>query len=462
MNYDFYLKKHISEIVSDINLKIKSSHIASFSFISSESVLITFSFYRKQDLYINLKNNQPYIGFVNKRKSISNLNKDIPYKFRHFIKDSYIAGVSNLNDDTIIIFDLNKKVDEFDYKKYKLIMELIHNKTNLVLCDENNNIIVVLKPHSSLLDRNMIIGQKYDLPNKVNIANKQKEDITYDDYLRYGEGLYTASLAKRKDEKYHDLLKFIKQKINITKNKLPKLDTEILNGNNDLIYKELGEACYYYQQEDLKQLFKDNNKKYDDTLTNIELANNCFYKYKKAKSKIENAATQKEKCKDDLLYYQHLLEQYENGSEDDLLQMQTYLLKNKVINKHEKQISNKLSPYFIKLDNYKILFGKNDLQNDNLTFKIAKDNDLFLHIHPYSGAHVIIKGDNPSDEVISIAAQICLLCSKKEASEVVYTNKKYLKKGHKLGQVILKKYQTLKIDKVSDKVKQLYDSAQRY
>ena len=128
---------------------------------------------------------------------------------------------------------------------------------------------------------------------------------------------------------------------------------------------------------------------------------------------------------------------------------------------NEKQIIKKTTPYQIKMEGCTILFGKNDIQNDYLTFHIAKDDDLFFHIHPYSGAHVIIKGNNPSDNLINIACQICLILSKKTASDVIFTKKKYVKKGHKLGQVILKKYQILKINNVDDSVKELIFKANK-
>ena len=58
-------------------------------------------------------------------------------------------------------------------------------------------------------------------------------------------------------------------------------------------------------------------------------------------------------------------------------------------------------------------FGRNAEQNQHLSFKIAHDEDTFLHIHDYSGAHVIIFKQNPNEEELLIGAELAIYLSKK-------------------------------------------------
>lgn len=461
MNLDFFLKTNIQNICNDLKTKLVSNHIANLTFINKNSLYFNFSFYRQELLFINLTNNNPFIGLIKKEKTLSNFNKDIAFQFRHFIKDSYINDIRLLNDDTILIFDLFKKIDEFDHRQFHLIIELIFNKTNLILCDENFNIILVFKPSSILQKRDISIGKPYQIPDKYIKNIDFKDDLTLKEYYAYGEKLFQEKLMSRKEEKFKKLHQFILNKIKLLNRKKIILNQEIVDAKKDLIYEELGNACYYYNQNELEQLFLENNKQFKKDEDIKLVASSCFKKYKKAKSKIDNSEKQLNICNDDLQYFSNLLIQYENGDEDDLLQLESLLLPEKIFNKNEKQIIKKTTPYQIKIEGCTILFGKNDIQNDYLTFHIAKDDDLFFHIHPYSGAHVIIKGNNPSDNLINIACQICLILSKKTASDVIFTKKKYVKKGHKLGQVILKKYQILKINNVDDSVKELIFKANK-
>ena len=118
-----------------------------------------------------------------------------------------------------------------------------------------------------------------------------------------------------------------------------------------------------------------------------------------------------------------------------------------------KQEVNKLSPFYIVIDNTKIAFGRNALQNDLLTFKRAHKDYYFFHIKDYSGSHVVILKPNPTDKDKQFASELCLALSNKEAGEIQMAQIKDIKKGQFVGQVIFSNYTVIKVNKVSDKVK---------
>lgn len=101
-------------------------------------------------------------------------------------------------------------------------------------------------------------------------------------------------------------------------------------------------------------------------------------------------------------------------------------------------------------EGYKIMVGKNNRQNDELTTKIAAKNDMWFHVKNIPGSHVIVfcGGQPISDETVIYAAELAALNSKASASSQVpvdYTLVKNVKKpnGAKPGMVIYTTNQTV-------------------
>ncbi|MBQ3755198.1 MAG: DUF814 domain-containing protein [Clostridia bacterium] len=115
--------------------------------------------------------------------------------------------------------------------------------------------------------------------------------------------------------------------------------------------------------------------------------------------------------------------------------------KNKKVRKEKSE-----PPYIYVVDGFYIYRGKNNLQNDELTFSLASSNDMWLHLKNEHGAHTVIITDGKSvpDKVLKIAAEIT--ASTKSASvEVDYTQIKNVKRkpnGHP-GQTIYVNYKTI-------------------
>jgi predicted ribosome quality control (RQC) complex YloA/Tae2 family protein len=84
------------------------------------------------------------------------------------------------------------------------------------------------------------------------------------------------------------------------------------------------------------------------------------------------------------------------------------------------------------VDGYTIMIGKNAKMNDHLTFKIAKDNDIWLHASGVPGSHIVINvmdDEIPPKEVIEKAAELAAQNSKSTGkTEVVWTQRKNVTK----------------------------------
>ena len=138
-----------------------------------------------------------------------------------------------------------------------------------------------------------------------------------------------------------------------------------------------------------------------------------------------------------------------NELRDELYQ-QGYHVKKPEKSKIRRQISKPLE--FRLSDGFVAYVGRNNMQNDELTLRQSRSNDLWFHTKFIHGSHTVIKtgGRIPSDDVIVEAAKICAYYSKARNSANVpvdYTVIKNVKKpnGAKPGMVIYDNYNTVNV-----------------
>ena len=144
-----------------------------------------------------------------------------------------------------------------------------------------------------------------------------------------------------------------------------------------------------------------------------------------------------------------------NDVDDIYLEIQENLLDTKINSKKEKKKSEeKTSPLHLDIDGYNVYVGRNNKQNDYLTFKVANKEDLWFHTENIHGSHVILKLDNNkevTDEIISNVASIAAYYSKGRNSSKVnvqYTEVKNIKKPRnaKPGFVVFNRYNSLVVE----------------
>ena len=211
------------------------------------------------------------------------------------------------------------------------------------------------------------------------------------------------------------------------------------------VYGELIQAFGYGLEEGSKELiaqnYYDNNKEIkiplDPNLTPLENSQKYFDKYGKMKRTEEalNKLTEETKAEID-----HL-ESIQNSlniatSSDDLIQIKQELIEYGFIKKGQntKKVKIKSKPFhYISSDGYDIYVGKNNFQNDELTFKFATGNDWWFHAKGMPGSHVIVKSKNEElpDRVFEEAGKLAGYYSKGRDSdkiEIDYLQKKNVKK----------------------------------
>ncbi|MEZ3485850.1 MAG: NFACT family protein [Lachnospiraceae bacterium] len=213
--------------------------------------------------------------------------------------------------------------------------------------------------------------------------------------------------------------------------------------------KEMNALNYYTDQEITIPL--------DPTLTPQENAQKYFAKYNKQKRTFEALTGLIRETGDDIRYLESISNALDIAmSEADLAQIKEELIQSgyvrrKYTKKKVKLISKPM--HYLSSDGYHMYVGKNNLQNDELTFSFASGNDWWFHAKGAPGSHVIVKsgGDELPDRVFEEAGRLAAYYSRNRGSdkvEIDYVEKKHVKKpnGAKPGFVVYYTNYSLVID----------------
>lgn len=201
----------------------------------------------------------------------------------------------------------------------------------------------------------------------------------------------------------------------------------------------------------------------DPKLTIIQNMQAYYKKYDKLKRSTEMLAMQIKRCQKDTEYALTIETAIESSTSiADIEDIKQEMIKAGFLppeNKKKASIAPS-KPFKFRLPNgMYLLVGKNNFQNDKLTFKIAHSDDIWLHTKDIPGSHVIIdtKGDDVDDDTLVLAAQIAAYYSQSRTSSKVpvdYVPCRYVKKpsGAKPGFVIFTNNKTLYVTPNEDEI----------
>ena len=191
-------------------------------------------------------------------------------------------------------------------------------------------------------------------------------------------------------------------------------------------------------------------------LTPVENAQVYYKRYNKYKRAVEEINRQMQETNDLLEYLQSLDTSLQTATnKTEVAEIRQELISEGIVSENKKG-KNKISlpksaPLSIPLSNETVVYvGKNNRQNDFVTFSIAKPHDFWFHTKGFPGSHVILKTSlsKPTAAEIATAANLAAYFSKARNSSSVpvdYTEKRFVKKpsGAKPGFVIYTNQQTL-------------------
>ena len=263
--------------------------------------------------------------------------------------------------------------------------------------------------------------------------------------------------------------KLVKNEKNRAENKLTKLDEEIAAAENAEEFKVRGDnlMTYQYQFKDredasvtVPNIYSETGESItiplDQRLTLVENMQACYKKYDKLKRAQELLQVQRRECEANIAYLESIeASLLASSSLAEIAEIHNELIAAGYLREKPKKKNNDKPArpfHFHAPDGTDILVGKNNYQNDKLTFKTARYNDTWFHTKDIPGSHVVLQngGTEPSEEDILLAASLAAHFSKARGSSKIpvdYTEIRYVKKpsGSKPGFVIFTNQKTLYI-----------------
>ena len=437
----------LKDIAKNIAMNFANDKIIKIISLDKNEIYFLFL---KNKKYVHLSFNFtfPYLNIVDKlpqyNKEESSLSNN---ELKKYLFKATLLSCEIVNNDKIIKLKFKKTFDTYETIVFNVCLEMFSNHPNIIITDEEN--VILSARHYTSITSNRLINKniKYQLPLLSNSNYKEKEFDTDNFVLNYENEIQFNIIKKE----FEQMFRFVKNRIKQLEKKIQQITLKIEKQNEFEIYKEAGDYIFTNLDKNFDKININNkeivlDKKYD-LITNA----NLFYKkYKKLKSGLKIDEEILNKSKDELCYLSNINSQLNNkiNSYEDIKEIYVELIKNNYIKIKEniKKTPANL-PYIYKTDDVEILFGKNNLQNDRLTFSIAKKDDLFFHTKGYSGSHVILRSKYINDKNIEISCKIALFLSNLYDGEIQFTEVKNVKKSNIKGLVHLLSYKVIYINK---------------
>lgn len=528
----------IGKLKEELKKEVEGKKIGRIYQYSKLSLAI---FFGKTNLYFSANASLPVCYIKTEKEESLDSPMNFSLNLRKNLIGSTLIEIDQLGFDRILVFKFKKLNELGELKIFKLYFEIMGKHSNLILTDESDIILDLMKKFSIEENklRPLLPGVRYEQPileKKLNPSEVTKEQV--EEFMKTPKGLmkniegigkytdssietyseFEALLKKDADPKiymsgrkvvlggifnfkgvestkieeyssindminsYIDLTKSSEKFSNLSSKLLSEVDKKIKKGKRtqkvlekDMIKNEKYESAkeagdilaanlYAIKRGMEKALLFDfyNNVEIEIILEKEkspkENLDRYYKKYTKLKRGYEFNLKRWDEVEEEIKYIAGVkafllgsndLEELES-IEEELIQGR--YIKEVISKKKKKKL--KVNKYrAINYNGYEILYGKTNLENDNLTNRIAARDDMWLHAKDVPGGHVIIKnlGDFPEDLLLK-GAEVAAYLSKATPGEKItvdFTLKKNLKKpkGAKPGFVIYHVFESIVVAK---------------
>lgn len=477
----------LERMVLELKPKIVNAKLRKIKSPSKTSFL--FEFYQLGQSYyllLDLNLSSPNLRLTNDLVDSETSNFVIHLK-KHLL-NAQLNDITQYKKDRILKFSFTV-VDTFlGFVNRSLIFEVMGKSSNLILLDENDIIIDSYNKHFNETKRSILPKLKYE------VFPQDKKDFIFNDlaYLSSPEDLFKNYMGFSKDLSNY----IFNHKINIdqeptnptiyisNRNVFHAIDLKLTGDKKQ--FNTLSELLNYYyaiepaiqnylleisnkevkKLESKKQKLSEDyqiNQDYDQyrvladeiyasgfdlkshyssfkgyeldySMTLNENVQKLYSKYTKQKKSLDHLTKQIEITNNFLRYFEDIIANFDNLGKKDLDDLEIEFEQFNLIKKEKvkKKKPSTLTTYEAK--NGTIYVGKSSLQNEQITHRIAKPNDLWFHVKDAPGAHVVLKGEVNQENIRKSAELAALNSPLKHSSNIPvdYTQIKFIKKikGH--------------------------------
>lgn len=271
-----------------------------------------------------------------------------------------------------------------------------------------------------------------------------------------------------------ELIRRVENELQKNRQKLKKQEKELLATENAEEFRQKGELLTTFLHQvpnDQDQVILENyytnqpiTVALDKALTPNQNAQRYFKRYQKLKEAVKYLTDLIEETKATILYLESVETVLNQAGLDEIAEIREELIQTGFIRRRQREkIQKRQKPekYLASDGKTIILVGRNNLQNDELTFKMARKEELWFHAKDIPGSHVVISGNlNPTDEVKTDAAELAAYFSKGRLSNLVQVDMIEVKKlnkptGGKPGFVTYTGQKTLRVTPDPEKIQSM-------
>ncbi|CAH0120099.1 Rqc2 RqcH [Paenibacillus sp. CECT 9249] len=275
-----------------------------------------------------------------------------------------------------------------------------------------------------------------------------------------------------------DLIRFVQNEKNKNVKKIDKLRESLEEAKDADQYRIAGEllfASIHQIERGQKEIevvnYYDEEQRpiriaLDPLLSPSENAQRYLKKYNKYKNSLAVIEQQMDMAQEEIRYFESLLQQLEQASLHDIDEIREELIEQGYLRDRAKKTRKKKKSdkptvqCFTSSEGIPIYVGKNNIQNEYVTNRLANPSDTWLHTKDIPGSHVVIRGTDYSDATLEEAAQLAAYFSQAKQSSMVpvdYTLIRHVRKpnGAKPGFVIYENQKTLYITPDEQKIKSM-------
>ncbi len=268
-----------------------------------------------------------------------------------------------------------------------------------------------------------------------------------------------------------ELIRRVENELQKNRHKLKKQEKELLATDNAEEFRQKGELLTTFLHQvpnDQDQVILDNyytnqpiTIALDKALTPNQNAQRYFKRYQKLKEAVKYLTDLIEETKSTILYLESVETVLNQAGLEEIAEIREELIQTGFIRRRQREkIQKRKKPeQYLASDGKTIIYvGRNNLQNEELTFKMARKEELWFHAKDIPGSHVVISGNlDPSDEVKTDAAELAAYFSQGRLSNLVQVDMIEVKKlnkptGGKPGFVTYTGQKTLRVTPDPEKI----------
>ena len=469
----------LKEIVSELDVLLPGRFLGRVFQLSPVSIAIDFHLRQDGFLFISVEPAAPRLYLM--KHSVRELERRTlsPSPFvqglRAALSDAAVSSITKDDVERIVRFSFSASSEDVDRPLTTMVAQLTGRSANLFLLDGEQKIVHALRRPRGAGQQ---VSEKYKPPPRSPAGISREPIIPRGSFPTLSEAVdkyygqveadeeFKRAAAKLNDQLRREIARREKLLSNLKKDLAGHGIAEEHKRFGDLLLANLTNvkrngdrvtlADYYTEGQPNIEVTIDENKSLQDA------AAEAFSRYGKAKravGEIKARLTQVNKEIEELNEKQtKLIAAIAKGDETILAQFAAGKGKTTARGKTKEVKSIPGTRRYRSSDGFEVVVGRTARDNDNLTFRVARPNDLWLHAGDYPGSHVIVRNASrreiPQRTVIEAAQLAARFSQASNDSKVIihYTLRKFLSKpkGSAPGLVRMSSFKTIAVEPAED------------